>query len=326
VRSWPGWIALLLAACSSSKPPAPVGHIIVVLTVDWEGADLSAENLDAFEDLRAKLGPVPITHFVSAAYATKDHAVEATVDAVLQKTIRSGDELAVHLHAWTSLVRRSGLEPRVEPSFLTGTDTVVDLEDGDHGFDTDLDTYDVPALRAMLRTSRQILERTHLPVSKTFRAGGYLGTPKMLLAIGDEGFAVDSSAIDPHQLSSLDDDAWLHRLAQVWPNVETTTQPFYLPGAATQLVELPITAVIDYVTTPELVARFDSAKTRLDADRAHDVFVVVAFHLETISALAGRLVDAMTTVRARPELARELVYVTAEQAAELARFALSSPR
>jgi len=301
----------------------PVGHIVTVVTVDWEGADLSAENLDALEDVRTKLGTIPITHFVSAAYATKDRAGDLA--AILAKTVRPSDELAVHLHGWSSLARASKVRPRVEPSFLTGTDVVVDLEDGDRGFDTDLDTYDVPELRAMLRTSRQLLERSHLRVSKSFRAGGYLGTPKMLAALGDEGFTVDSSAIDARQLHSIEDVAWRSRLTQIWPNITAASQPFVIRAASTELVELPIAAVVDYVTTPELVARFEAAKNRLDADPTRDQLVVVAFHLETISDLEGRLVDAMTTVRARPELARELVFATTEEAADLAQFSLAKP-
>ena len=86
---------------------------------------------------------------------------------------RPGDELAMHLHAWKSLATAASIEPKLSPSFLTGTDKLLEFEDGDVGFDTDLDAYTGPELRALLRTSRKLLEQTKLPISKSFRAGGY---------------------------------------------------------------------------------------------------------------------------------------------------------
>jgi len=316
------WLLLvvLFGACSSTAPTPAKGKIVVAMTIDWEGDDLSKENLDAVDDLRKTLGAVPLTHFVSAAYATKQHA-KSTVPAAIAREVRPGDELAVHLHAWQSLARASGLAPKVEPSFLTGTDEVLQLGDGDVGFDTDLDAYDVPALRAMLVESRKELEKVG-PVSKSFRAGGYLATPKMLLALGDEGYAVDSSAIDPHRLHDLDDDQWQQRLSQVWPRIDATTQPFYLRAGPVQLLELPIALVVDYASTAELVSVIEVAHAHLVQDPGHDVFVVVAFHLETLSDFSGRLVDAITTVRANSAIAGELMYATVDEAAELARFTL----
>jgi hypothetical protein len=313
-------VTLALAACSATPPAQPAGKIVVAMTIDWEGDDLSKDNLDAVDDLRKTLGAVPLTHFVSAAYATKQHPVTA-VTANIARLVRPGDELAVHLHAWQSLAAASGVTPKISPSFLTGTDDVLQLGDGDVGFDTDLDAYDVPALRAMLVESRHVLEKVG-PVSRSFRAGGYLATPKMLLALGDEGYSVDSSAIDPRRLHDLDDDQWQQRLTQVWPRIDATTQPFYLRAGPVQLLELPIAVVVDYASTAELVSTFEVAHAHLVQDPAHDVFVVVAFHLETLSDFAGRLVDAITQLRANPKIAGELMYATVDEAAELARFTL----
>jgi hypothetical protein len=314
-------VAVALAACSSSgPPPGGKGRVAVVLTLDWEGAALDAENFAAVESLRASLGPVPLTHFVSAAYIAK----RADAAKTIARAIRPGDQLAVHLHAWRSLARAAGLEVRLAPSFLTGTDQLLELPDGDTGFDTDLDTYDVPALRALLRTSRQLLEQTGVPVSHSFRAGGYLATPKMLLALGDEGYVVDSSAIDFHQLrASLEDDALPQRLAQVWPNVQATTQPFLVRGGAMQaLCELPIAAVADYTPASEIVHIFDSAHAALGRAPTHDQVVVLAFHLETAPDYAATLRDVLAQIRRREDLAGELVFLTVDQAAELARFEL----
>jgi hypothetical protein len=313
--------AVVVGGCSRASPPAN-GRIIVALTIDWEGAYVSPDGLDALDEFRTALGPAPLTHFVSAAYFTKDQPDPAAATSITA-AVRKGDELAVHLHAWRSLAKAGGLEPKLSPSFLTGTDKLLEFEDGDVGFDTDLDAYGVSELRVLLRTSRRLLEQLHLSVSKTFRAGGYLGTPKVLQAIREEGFTVDSSATDFRQLDERKDEVLPRRIQAIWPGVETTTQPWLVRALGGGLLEMPIAAFADYATADEIIAVFDAAHARLQKDPSRDVFVVVGFHQETAHEFASRLRDAMQKLRARPELAGGLVFTTVEDAAERARHVVS---
>ena len=323
-RTWAYLAAMVVGGCSSSSPsPAPaMGRIVVALTIDWEGAYLSPDGLDALDELRRGLGPVPLTHFISAAYFTKDRPDPAAA-AILTEAVHKGDELAVHLHAWRSLAKASGIEPKLSPSFLTGTDKLLEFEDGDIGFDTDLDAYSVSELRAVLRTSRRLLEQTHLLVSKTFRAGGYLGTPKVLQAIREEGFIVDCSATDYRQLDERKDEVLPQRIKAIWPSVDTTSQPRFVGAPGGPLLEMPIAAFADYATAAEIVAVFDAAHARLRKDPGRDVFVVLGFHLETAHDFAGRLGEALEKVRGRRELAGGLVFSTVEDAAGRARSAVT---
>ena len=318
-----GMIISTLGACSPSSTPEVAGGIVVVLTIDWEGAYISPDGLDAIADLRTSLGAPPLTHFVSAAYFTKQRP-DPTLVSTLAAAIHRGDELAVHLHAWQSLAAASRVEAKLSPSFLTGTDKVLEFEDQDRGFDVDLDVYDAVELRDLLRTSRRLLEQTHLPVSKAFRAGGYLGTPKMLQAIWDEGCSVDSSATDYRQLEG-ETDQLPRRLKQLWPNLESTAQPFFVPVPGGQLLELPISAIADYTPTPVIVSLFESAHAQLRKTPGRDVFVVLGFHQETAPDFAGRIVQAIKAVRGRGELAGELTFTTMEQAAERARAQMQMP-
>ena len=324
-RIWASLAVISVGACSSSSrsPPAPAkGQLVVAMTIDWEGAYLSPDGLDALDELRRDLGPAPLTHFVSAGYFTKDRPDPAAA-ATIKRAVREGDELAVHLHAWRSLAKASGIEPKLAPSFLTGTDKLLEFEDGDVGFDTDLDAYTVPELRALLRTSRRLLEQTHVPVSKTFRAGGYLGTPKVMQAIREEGFTVDSSATDFRQLDERKDEVLPSRIRAIWPDVVTTSQPWLVAAPGGPVLELPVAAFADYATAAEIVAVLDAAHARLQQDPRRDVFVVLGFHLETAEDFALRLREALAKVRARSELAGELVFVSATSAAERAQRALA---
>jgi hypothetical protein len=317
---WLSLAALALLGCSGARPQAK-GKLVVAVTIDWEGVEFSPEGLDALDELRRHLGSAPVTHFVSAAYFTKDHPDPRAV-SFLTEAVRPGDELASHLHLWKSLAKASGIEPKLSPSYVTGTDKLYEFPDGDRGFDTDLDVYSVADLRAMIRTSRTLLERTHLPVSRSFRAGGYLGSPKVLQAIRQEGYAIDSSATDHRQLDPRKDAFLSRRIQEVWPNVTAASRPFFADTQGQQVLEMPIAATADYVTAAELARLFDTASDQWQKAPDRDVFVVLACNQETAQDFAGRLADAIDRLRERHPVADHLVFTTVEKAAALARSAL----
>ncbi len=308
--------------CSKSSPTEKTakGRVIVALTIDWEGAYLSPEGLDAVDELRDVFGTAPLTHFISAGYFTKAAPDPSLVQWVTEG-VRPGDEVAVHLHAWKSLAVASAIEPKLSPSFLTGTDKLLEFEDGDVGFDIDLDAYSVGELRALLRTSRRLLEQTRLPLTTTFRAGGYLGTPKVLQALQEEGFTVDSSATDHRQLEERKNDVLPARVKAIWPNIDVSTQPFFVSTPRGQLLEMPIAAFADYAEPAEIVAIFEAAHARLAKDPTRDQFIVLGFHQETCVEFGPRLRTAFEQIQKRPELAKGLSYMTIEQAATQVRAA-----
>lgn len=312
------WIALALVTvasvgCKPRRPPV-VGHIVVAVTIDWEGAYIDPDGLDALDEVRSAIGPVPLTHFISAGYFAKPK-VDPTALPSIVEALRPGDELALHLHGWKSLALAAAITPRLSPSFLTGTDQLLVLDDGDVGFDLDLDAYSVADLRALVRTSRTLLAQTHVKLSTTFRAGGYLGTPKVLEAIRAEGFMVDSSATDYRQLDEREASVLRERIHKIWPTATTVSQPYMITTPAGPVLEMPVAAFADYATTAEMVAIVDAAHARLHGDPTHDVFVVLGFHQETAQDFGKRLSAALRQVQARPELAAELQFSTVEAAA-----------
>src|SRR5262245_15887462 len=103
-------------ACSHPTPTRATGHLVVALTIDWEGADLTVEALDALDELRKSIGDAPLTHFISAGYMSKP---VAEADATIIATVHSNDEVAVHLHCWRSLSTAAQITPKLVPSFLT---------------------------------------------------------------------------------------------------------------------------------------------------------------------------------------------------------------
>lgn len=338
-------VAFAVAGCSeaSTEVTAPTaGRIVTAVSIDWEGAYISSESLDCIDALREQWGDaVPLTHFVSAGYYVKPE-LDPLLDKTFTEMLRPGDELAVHLHGWQLLAAAAKIEPRRAPSFLSGTDQLLELDGGDLGFDLDLDAYTVAELRALLRTSRELLGRTNAPVSSSFRAGGYLGTAKMLQAVRDEGFAVDSSALDYRPLQQRKGELLADRVQQIWPNVEAGAQPWLLPSRVVRpatlapssevgsvdpqhgLLEMPIAAVADYSTAAEVQAIFGAASAKLDGDPTRNVFVTLAFHQETCEHFGSRLMEGIVHAQRTPAIADRLTFVTVEAAGRMARASLAA--
>lgn len=311
---------------SAEVPPAlPAGppqpdKILVAITVDWEGAYLSDDGLDMLDAVRRRLPAVPFTHFVSAAYFTKpakqggaqvpDPATE------IKAQLKPGDELAVHVHVWRSLVTAAKVEPHLTPSFLTGKAKLIEFDDGDTGFDSDLDNYSVAEMRAIIATSRQLLTNAGLKPSTSFRAGGYLGTPKVLEAARAEGLVVDSSALDHRQ---LDEGPFRKRVAKVWPKIDAGTQPYTIKTQAGDILELPIAAFSEEVEKQELLDIVRRAKERLAAKPGGNEIVVFGFHQETAHEFVPQLLDALEKLRADADVGGRLQFVTIEAAAQARR-------
>ncbi len=316
-------VVIAIAGCHSSRSPDPPakGRIVVTLTIDWEGAYLSPEGLDALDGIRKDFGDAPFTHFVSAAYFAKENP-DPTFATFLAGAVRKNDELCVHLHAWRSLAKAAGVDEKQGPSFLSGN-KLLEFEDGDVGLDLDPDAYTVLELRALLRTSRRLLSQANLRISKSFRAGGYLATPKVLEAIHDEGFIVDASAVDYRMLDERKHELLPSRLKEIWPKIVTTSQPFFIEGPAPQLLELPLAGVADYSTVEEMIEIFDAARARLQKEPGKDVFVSLAMHQENATEFAVRIAEVMAKVRARKDLSGDMVFTTIEKAGEMARSALA---
>jgi phosphotransferase system HPr-like phosphotransfer protein len=108
------WIFALLPLTACSTPTTPRVHVSI--SVDWEGRDLSAINLNAFRTLRKAHPNVPLTHFLNAAYFTKRDANATRVQADIRRALRPGDELGLHIHPWKTLVEAAGVKFRTEPT------------------------------------------------------------------------------------------------------------------------------------------------------------------------------------------------------------------
>lgn len=325
-RSWGCFGALILMISGSGcrvggKPPpepgdvvSPAARICVAVSVDWEGAYLDPDDLQAFTQFRRELPDVPLTHLVNAGYFTKRDIDPVSTAQAISAVIGERDELGLHIHGWASLARRAGIEPRLQPSFLDAEGLVIE---GDRGFDVPLEAYSVDDIRALVRTSRKILAEHGFVVSATFRAAGWLAGERVLEAIRAEGFEIDSSAVDADWLEEMADVSLPDRIRECWPDVHPDTQPFWIETRVGRLLEMPDTgALADYATADEMVAHLESVIASADAAPGTLRFAHVGFHQEGAADFAPRVIDALTRMKTRDK--RAIVYDTVKNCA--ARF------
>jgi hypothetical protein len=320
-------LLVLVAACGSSAgqapaqraPPSPARPVFVTVSVDWEGAYFDEDGLAALTRFRDENPDVPLTHFVCAAYYTKPGAAADEVMHFLRAHVRDGDETALHLHAWRSLIVASGVRFRSGRSFLTPDGKPMEFED-DIGFDLDPSAYTVAELRAIIKKSRELLEAGGFQLIPAFRAGAWIAPPNVLEAVRAEGFVIDSSATDPDWLGEGAGGKGVERLAArvraVWPKVRSTTQPFLIDTPAGSVLEMPDTgAMADHMTVEEMerhVGWAAHAETR-------PIFVHLGFHAETAHHFAPLLTRALARLRKNKV---PIEFVTLGRAAEAARAAM----
>ena len=313
---------LIMIACNNQQSYSfapPKVHVSV--SVDWEGRDLSAENIKAFGDFRDAHPDVPLTQFINAAYFDKPGADVEQVAANIRKALKPHDQLGLHIHPWKSFVEAAGVAFRSEPT-IWGVERPERKDWPDPGHDVVIEAYSVGELQKLVSHSGKVLAANDFLISTSFRAGAWLAGVHVLEAIRREGFVVDSSATDTKWHTKIAQFALPQMIRDIWPNVTSETQPFFISTPAGDILEMPDTgALADYVTAEQMVGHISDAVKRLDA---HDLYVHIGFHQETAATYIDRVIQALTTVKDKH--AQYLVFETLEQAAESARGNLTDLR
>jgi len=295
----------------------------IAVSVDWEGAYLSADAMDALEQFRAAHPGVPLTHMLNAAYYTKPRADAADITRQVRLALKPGDEAGLHVHAWRSLFATAGVAPRTAPSFLSRTGTLLAFAD-DAGFEVELGAFTVAELRAAIKKSREILAAQKIELGSSFRAAGWLAAPNVLEAARAEGFTVDLSAVPPVWFDEVEVAFLRERLIARWGAIAPTAQPYWIDTPLGRILELPNTgAMADYATAAEIEEHVLGAVRALAAAPGRPVFVHVGFHMETADEFAPRLSEALSRLRAR---GAPITFETVARSAELARRTLDAKR
>ncbi|MBO46147.1 MAG: hypothetical protein CMJ96_04540 [Planctomycetes bacterium] len=290
-------LILSFSETSCTLQKAPVVRIAV--SVDWEGREISETNLKAFDEFHAVHPDVPLTHFLNAAYFTKNDADENKIVGQIRRAVSPIDELGLHIHPWKSLVEASGVTYRSKPTIWgEGRIRSVSQSSEDVGHDIALESYTANELQAIVIESKRFLEEHGFKLGTSFRAGAWLAGPHVREAIRREGFLIDSSATDTKWHKKIAQYDLPAMIRATWPNVSSGTQPFLIDTPAGKLLEMPDTgALADYVTVEEMVGHIQDAVENLGT--INDRFVHIGFHQETAAKYSPRVIAVIKEVKSR---------------------------
>jgi hypothetical protein len=160
--------------------------VYVVWTLDFEGdgaGDLEMANTAAIADSLH----VPMTVMWNPRVWTTTQVSAGRADTMLAWTKgrgAKGDEIALHIHAWTDFVRDAGVAPRTAPNWAGRSD----------GYDVPLTAFDESETRKLLDRALVLMSAHGLATPTTFRAGGLFANAANLRAVAAAGFTVDTSA------------------------------------------------------------------------------------------------------------------------------------
>lgn len=209
----------------------------VVWTLDFEGDGASDEALG---DTAAILDGLAVrgTLMWNARVWTTTQVSAERADAMVAWTkarAAKGDEVALHVHAWTDFVRDAGVTPRTAPNWGGRSD----------GYDVPLTAFDESETRRLIDHAVDLMTQHGFAKPTSFRAGGLFANAANLRAIAAAGFTADSSAAPAGGFGRLPLPWTLPRGAQPYrPSRDDANVPGDLP-----LVEAPNIAGNTYALT-----------------------------------------------------------------------------
>jgi hypothetical protein len=292
-------------------PSQPAAHadlpikpeVRVLLTMDWEGMHITEENLKALREFRQRNPSVRMVHFIDPSYFLRPGVDAEAVRKQMNSVILPGDEVGLHTHGWEALVKSAGVRYKNGPTYEGQKAAVVQF--GDRGHSVPISKYSEAELRKIVRRGLEILKEQGFTNVKSFRAGGWLGSPNVLAALVAEGIHIDSSGLPAdldydHRLPALKNLQILRGLAaEAQPNTKVTTQPYQIQTPHGVMEEHPNTAgMADYVSKEGMVSMFLRNFKEMLRTRAPGMYFNMGLHQETAAAHLGKIEAALREITA----------------------------
>lgn len=196
--------------------------VYVTWTLDWEGTDVSNENLVRIADISSKYG-VPVTHFFNPyIYHTLSSARQKTLTDWIKGRENAGDAIGLHLHMYKTYVSKAGVTPRELRWGYDGYGT---------GYDVPTQEYSYDEFMKILSLAKSDFAKQGLGTPTMYRAGGWFADEEILMALQDSGFTIDSSGRTAYKLG-------YNNITGPW-NLTNTTQPYQLNSKDQNITDNP---------------------------------------------------------------------------------------
>ncbi len=291
-----------ILACSHALAGtvAEPAKITVYVTVDWEGATLENDNLEAMQDFRKKYLHIAMLQLITPSYWVRPDVDKAAVTAQIKSTFLPIDKVGLHMHGWKSLLTYCQVPYQHAPLFADQNEA---CELGDCGYSVSLENaYSEADLSKLVACTSAILMSEGFAKPTHFRAGGWqLGT-RLIAALQVYIFTWDSSRIDAKLLTTNwhEQSSMIKMQRELHPTATPLDQPFYI----NQLYEYTNNAALaDYTSSKQIVAMFNSLIQN------NKSVMVLGFHQETATNYLGRLDAAIPKMEAAAKAANvELIW------------------
>ncbi len=238
----------------------------VIVSTDYDFSDPGSPVLDKMDQFHTDHPELVMTHFW-APYTYTDPAVtdarrdELTAWITKQRDMFK-DEIGLHIHPYCHFVQAAGQTCVTDQSTVNadGIDTT--------GYTIKLSAYGREPMGALLQHAATIFNQRGLGTPKTFRAGGWTADINTLLALADNGYVADTSALNWKHIEEWQSYELYTWNMTHWGPIDDTSQPYYpsttdpltsAPGANISMLEVPDNGVmIDYVTTQQMTDIFNA--------------------------------------------------------------------
>lgn len=217
--------------------------VYVVWTLDFEGdaaGDAALANTAAIADGLHVAATVMWNPRVWTTPEVPAQRADAMVAWTMGRAAK-GDDVALHVHAWTDFVRAAGVAPRTAPNWSGRSD----------GYDVPLTAFSEDETAKLIAQALQLMKDHGMPRPATFRGGGLFANAANLRAIAAAGFTVDTSATPAGAFGRLPLPWTLANDAQPYhPSRDDANAPGDLP-----LLEVPNIAGNTYGYTTSSIQR-----------------------------------------------------------------------
>jgi hypothetical protein len=236
----------------------------VLVSTDYDFSDPGNLVLGQMDKMHTDHPSMVITHFW-APYTYTDPMLTDTRRDELNTWIKKArdtykDEIGLHIHPYCHFVEAAGQTCITDQSTVYTTDAT--------GYTIKLSAYQRAPMGALLQHAAVIFNQRGLGTPKTFRAGGWTADINTLLALADNGYVADTSALNWMHIEEWQGKELYTWNMTHWGPINDTSQPYYpsqsdplmsAPGANIAMLEVPDNGVmIDYVSTPQMNAIFDA--------------------------------------------------------------------
>ena len=257
----------------------------VLVTTDYDFSDPGKLSIGYMNKMHMDHPAMVITHFWAPYTYTDPEVTDARRDELTTwiKEVHDtyGDEIGLHIHPWCNFVQAAGV------TCVTDQSTVYTMDES--GYTINLTAYGHDLMGQLLQYAATLFGQRGLGTPTSFRAGGWTADENTLLALSDNGYVADSSALNWKYIEEWEGKELYTWNMTHWAPIDDTSQPYYpsttdpltsSPGANVATLELPDNGVmIDYVSTDEMTAIFDANWD--GAPLATPTTLVMGFHPST---------------------------------------------